>query len=222
MKSYVDELIEEARINEFTKLDFSGTELHKLPESIGQLTQLQVLRLHVTHLESLPECIGKLTNLEILSLAKNQLTSLPECITQLTQLKELDVSYNRLTSLPDSLYELLIRNQAIIFADYKVKDIEYKIYKCRALSKTNDELKRSIKTYSKTINYTKTLHLINKLLGTNYTNLALAVKEKEQERIVQDTLKIIDYQTRTHLEAHSIIIDNARTDVQVNKYKIWM
>ena len=72
--------IEAARQSHATVLDLSALELEALPESLGQLTQLQ--QLHVWN---------------------NQLTALPESLGQLTQLQQLDVGNNQLTALPESL-----------------------------------------------------------------------------------------------------------------------
>ena len=75
--------IKKAKRSGATDLHLSGYQLLALPESLGQLTQLQSL-----------------------NLSNNQLTSLPESLGQLTQLQSLDVSYNQLTSLSESLGRL--------------------------------------------------------------------------------------------------------------------
>lgn len=50
-------------------------------------------------LERLPDVIGELSNLEYLSLADNALSTLPDALSRLTSLAELDVSHNTLTDL---------------------------------------------------------------------------------------------------------------------------
>ena len=69
--------------------DFGGksTRLTDLPESLGQLTQLQTLGLTDNQLTALPESLGQLAQLQTLYLAANQLTALPESLDQLTQLQ---------------------------------------------------------------------------------------------------------------------------------------
>src|SRR5215216_287263 len=76
-----EEKIEEARRSGATKLYLRGWEdlekLTELPESLGQLTQLQSLELSNHELTALPESIGQLTQLKGLLLTDNQLTDLP-------------------------------------------------------------------------------------------------------------------------------------------------
>jgi internalin A len=99
-------LIEEARKTQATDLDLSAEDLTELPESIGQLTQLEFLDLAGNQLTELPESIGQLTQLQSLSLWANQLTELPESIGQLTQLQSLDLWSNQLTKVPESIGQL--------------------------------------------------------------------------------------------------------------------
>jgi Leucine-rich repeat (LRR) protein len=54
----------------------------------------------------LPESLGELTELQSLDLNFNQLTILPEGLAQLTQFQHLDLSNNQLTELPESLLAL--------------------------------------------------------------------------------------------------------------------
>ncbi|MHA1192340.1 MAG: leucine-rich repeat domain-containing protein [Promethearchaeota archaeon] len=81
--------------------------LYTLPESIGNLSSLEVLILESNHLKTLPESIGNLSSLKRLDLRSNQLTTLPESIGNLSSLKELWLeNYNRLTTLPESIGKL--------------------------------------------------------------------------------------------------------------------
>ena len=87
-------------------LHLSSLGLTELPESLGQLTQLQALNLSRNRLTTLPASIGQLTQLRALYLFNNQLSSLPESLGQLIQLRELDISDNKLVKLPESLGQL--------------------------------------------------------------------------------------------------------------------
>ena len=58
-------------------------QITKLPESIGQLVNLQILLLDNNQITMLPESIGQLSNLQELWLGDNQITVLPESIWQL-------------------------------------------------------------------------------------------------------------------------------------------
>jgi Leucine-rich repeat (LRR) protein len=85
--------IEETRRTGATELDLScaynakdSEKLTELPESLGQLTQLQTLDLSYNQLTALPEWLGQFTQLQTLILYNNQLTALPESLGQLTQL----------------------------------------------------------------------------------------------------------------------------------------
>ncbi len=98
-----EEKIEEAQRSGATNLDLSRMQLTELPESLGQLTQLQSLYLGDNQLTSLPEWLNQLTQLQEVYLANNQLTSLPEWLNQFTQLQSLYLGDNQLTTLPEWL-----------------------------------------------------------------------------------------------------------------------
>jgi hypothetical protein len=88
------------------RMYLDGNRLTDLPASIGNLTNLKGLFLNTNRLTGLPESIGRLTKLEDLGLGGNQLTSLPESIGNLTNLKTLGLGGNQLTSLPESIGNL--------------------------------------------------------------------------------------------------------------------
>jgi Leucine-rich repeat (LRR) protein len=88
-------------------ISLDDNQLTLLPESIGNLINLQAIILDDNQLTSLPESIGNLTNLKHIILYENQLTSLPESIGNLTNLKEMQFNNsNQLTTLPDSIGSL--------------------------------------------------------------------------------------------------------------------
>ena len=108
-----EQKIEQARRDGATELDLScrynakdSEKLTELPESLGQLTQLQTLDLSRNQLTALPESLGQLTQLQTLSLSDNQLTEVPEWLGQLTQLQWLSFENNQLTALLASLGKL--------------------------------------------------------------------------------------------------------------------
>ena len=74
LERIAEERIEEAARTEAVKLSLSQLRLTRLPESIGQLTQLQELDLISNQLTALPESIGRLTNLRKLLLHSNRLS----------------------------------------------------------------------------------------------------------------------------------------------------
>jgi len=89
-----------------TELDLNGMKLTELPESIGQLTQLQLLNLSNNQLTTLPESMGGLMQLQSLTLSFNQLMKLPDSLGKLTQLQSLALSKNQLTIIPEWLKNL--------------------------------------------------------------------------------------------------------------------
>ena len=79
-----------------------------LPESIGDLSNLKVLRLYgaidretpPSKVKSLPGTIGKLQNLEVLDLGRNGIKGIPSQIASLQKLKRLALDYNEIHELP--------------------------------------------------------------------------------------------------------------------------
>ncbi|MFN8413766.1 MAG: COR domain-containing protein [Anaerolineales bacterium] len=125
--------IEEALKSGATKLNLSDMSLTELPESIGELTQLQVLNLghnwtvgddgdEWNHLTVLPKSLGELSQLKSLDLSCNQFMELPEFIGKLTELETLSVYKNHLETLPDSL-ERLAKIESLEIDDNKFKKV---------------------------------------------------------------------------------------------------
>jgi len=85
-----------------------------VPESIGDLSNLKVLRLYgaldptdlsdrnkpTSKVKSLPGTIGKLQNLEELDLGRNRIKSIPSQIASLQKLKRLALDHNDIDELP--------------------------------------------------------------------------------------------------------------------------
>ena len=86
-----------------------------LPESIGNLSNLKVLRLYgaidpteidtnkpipPSKVKSLPGTIGNLHNLEVLDLGRNRIKGIPSQIASLQKLKRLALDYNDIHELP--------------------------------------------------------------------------------------------------------------------------
>lgn len=91
-----------------TKLRITGwKDLISLPESIGNLVNLQELDLGWNQLIYLPESFGNLVNVRKLHLWGNKLTSLPESFGNLVNLQELDLSDNPLVCLSNISLEVL-------------------------------------------------------------------------------------------------------------------
>jgi Leucine-rich repeat (LRR) protein len=92
-----------------------------IPASIGELTNLKVLRLYgaldpeeigssvpgpASKIKPLPATIAKLRNLEELDLGRNGLQTIPPEISNLKNLKKLGLDYNNLHDIPSFIGEL--------------------------------------------------------------------------------------------------------------------
>ena len=105
------------------KLVMSSNELASLPDSFGNLSSLRNCVLSYNQLTSLPEDIDQLSNLEYLAIGSNQLSRLPKSMGKLIRLEYLDFSFNQLTSLPDGLknfnsLQRLFINDNLLPTDY--------------------------------------------------------------------------------------------------------
>jgi len=85
-----------------TYLTLKCQELPALPESIGNLQNLEVLNVVYNRLDALPKSIGTLGALRELFFDHNQIAALPNNIGALRSLRSLSISENNLTELPDS------------------------------------------------------------------------------------------------------------------------
>ncbi len=89
-----------------TRLILKGLKLTCLPNSIGNLKNLQRLELNDNHLNILPESFKDLKKLKYLNLNKNFFTSMPDSIGDLKELRHLELKGNHLKNIPKSLQKL--------------------------------------------------------------------------------------------------------------------
>jgi Leucine-rich repeat (LRR) protein len=104
--SAAEKKIEEAKHSGRKDLNLSNMQLTELPESLGQMAELEYLDVSYNQLAILPGWLGSLTQLTSLSLNNNQLVALPEPLGSLQKLKSLYAYENQLTTLPESLGQL--------------------------------------------------------------------------------------------------------------------
>jgi len=98
-----------------TDLNLSGNQLRTLPESFGQLPNLQTFSAHSNQITSLPPGFGQLPHLQNLYLNNNQLTQLPDGFGQLAQLESFEMMHNLLSSLPPGFGQLGKLQYLILF-----------------------------------------------------------------------------------------------------------
>ncbi len=94
------------QLTQLQTLSLHHTQLAELPGSLERLTQLRSFSLYYCQLTKLPHWVGQLQHLQSLNLTGNKLRELPESLGQLTRLQELDLSHNELTSLPETFENL--------------------------------------------------------------------------------------------------------------------
>ncbi|KAF8568775.1 hypothetical protein P879_06697 [Paragonimus westermani] len=91
------------KCNSLIGLDLSYNLIEKLPDSLFEMMNLELLDLTSNRLQQLPPTVGKMSHLVQLHLEFNQLASLPSEICELTHLKVLNLDANKLTRLPSSI-----------------------------------------------------------------------------------------------------------------------
>ena len=89
-----------------TDLFLGRNQLVSLPDSIGNLRHLRILRIEHNQLTSLSDSICNLVSLKYLDVSNNKLVSLPDSIGNLHRLEFLVASHNLLESLPESFGNL--------------------------------------------------------------------------------------------------------------------
>jgi leucine-rich repeat protein SHOC2 len=94
-------------LSNLTYLNLSGNQLTILPDAIGNLSSLSGLELSENKLTELPSNIGNLNCLSYLNLCNNQLTKLPKDVCKLLHLSRLDLSNNKLSELPENMSKLI-------------------------------------------------------------------------------------------------------------------
>ena len=88
-------------LTKLKSLEFHYSHIIKaLPQSIGQLRQLEDIQLIDCKLTTLPEEFGKLSELSNLNLQENNLKQMPSCIGSLRNLKALYLFENELKYFP--------------------------------------------------------------------------------------------------------------------------
>ena len=88
------------------EIDLRGNLLTDLPEELGELTSLHVVRLSLNKFAHLPSILSSFPGLKKLEFTGNLLAEIPDEISTLQSLEELDISGNKVTSIGDNLTTL--------------------------------------------------------------------------------------------------------------------
>ena len=116
-----------------------------LPNSIGKLQNLRVLRLYgaIESAKPLPETIKELRNLEVLDLGRNGLEIVPTQIAAVPNLKTLRLEYNALKSVPDFIGEFKNLKELSLDANENIKTLPASFARLKGLqiSMGNNALK---------------------------------------------------------------------------------
>lgn len=90
-------------LKELEYINVNLTPLKNIPESIGNLKNLKYLYAAATSIAAVPESIGNCESLIILDLHSTKITMIPDSVTKLKNLKSLDLGYTKITSLPENI-----------------------------------------------------------------------------------------------------------------------
>jgi len=106
--------------------------LKRIPEEIGNLSNLLNLQLNGHEIAAIPSGLGKLSNLRVLNLGINQLTSFPSAILELANLKKLELYLNPIDQLPPRIGDLQSL-QYLDISDTKIRSLPSSIANLRNL-----------------------------------------------------------------------------------------
>ncbi|MBI3379908.1 hypothetical protein HY029_04090 [Candidatus Gottesmanbacteria bacterium] len=110
--------VELGEISSLRMVDLSVNKIKQI-DPIVSLSNLRFLYLTDNEISALPEDIGKMEKLLILRLNRNKLNKLPQSIGLMASLTSLNVNYNNLTEIPSevgtmsNLHSLVISNNSI-------------------------------------------------------------------------------------------------------------
>ncbi|MDF5712105.1 MAG: leucine-rich repeat domain-containing protein, partial [Nostoc sp. S4] len=94
------------QLSNLTELVLHKNQISEIPESIGQLSNLSKLYLYENQISEISEWIGQLSNLTLLSLYENQISEISESIGQLSNLTLFSLDNNQISKIPESIGQL--------------------------------------------------------------------------------------------------------------------
>ena len=190
-------------------LDLSNTQISSLPESIGNLSNLQYLDLDGTLISSLPESIGNLSSLQYLYLCYTNISSLTDNIGNLSSLKYLDLSHTNISSLPESIGSLL-----------NLQDLDLRSTKISALPETIGDLSALRNLYLQGLTLVELPESLLKL-NLEYRNKNYGYSDKSG--IYIEDLKLLNQPIETFSQSRDVIIEYYKSSMStspINKCKV--
>jgi Leucine-rich repeat (LRR) protein len=82
-------------------------QIRAVPDSIGNLDKLYILRIHSNNMCEAPPCIKRLSSLEYLELCDMNIGELPEFLVDLPLLKDINYSGSTVKKIPSQLARLI-------------------------------------------------------------------------------------------------------------------
>jgi len=154
--------------------------LTKLPDSLGRLVKLEELHLFSNELTEFPQCIGQLSNLKMLNLTSNKLVTIPDCISRLVNLKSLIISRNQLSAIPESISNLAKLKDLELYQNKLIEIPQSlgELAELRELNLQNNQLTTIPESFAK-LTKLKRLNLENNQLTTIPESFAKLTKLKE-------------------------------------------
>jgi Leucine-rich repeat (LRR) protein len=99
--------IEAERNNPTNQLDLSSLELESLPESLWELTDLQILNIRNNHISSLSPEMANMQHFTTLFADHNAFTEFPMVLTGMSSIIFIDLSYNQIANFPVEIKNLV-------------------------------------------------------------------------------------------------------------------
>lgn len=161
------------------KIDLYGIHWTELPQTVGHLSDLKLLRIMESKIEALPDEIGQLTSLNKLDFSFNPLRKIPDAIGQLRQLKILRLSGNGryLTNIPDAIGEMGGLEE-LLLAQNALKKLPATLGQLQQL-KVLDVRSNQLTTLPETIGHLSNLEILN-ISGNPLEKLPTSLRQLNQ------------------------------------------
>jgi len=207
------------------ELDLSNLDLKDLPKSFTNLHKLKVLDLSYNDFESFPIQVFELKNLEVLNLKLSHLDSIPPGIGQLTKLRILILDDNKFSDFPfavtelNNLEELSITSSNISFIPKEIRNLK----KLKRLDLSSFWSYKDKNQISDVSNLMSLINLESLDLDWNkierLPNELCSLKKVRKLSLLSNPIKEIPESIRTCSQIDTLLIDNEEIDKSSLKKK---